>query len=183
VHFAAPYASDGDIAFVRDLYRGLIERVGEPDGVGQRLEALSAGERALYTLMTAADMVGSGGFEQFFYSAPKLAAAAPESAQLITARRLQAVLGRANAVAFGAGPAKRRGSEFRRMLRVIESESERLARLDDEFDAIVADRSARAEAFLVRYVEYVPQDFAAGTHTPQRASRGPGNNSPRTTPR
>ena len=31
---------------------------------------------------------------------------------------------------------------------------------DAEFDAITADRSARAEAFLLRYIEYVPQDFA-----------------------
>jgi hypothetical protein len=37
----------------------------------------------------------------------------PDAAQLIAARRLQAVFERANAVAFGAGAAKRRGSEFR----------------------------------------------------------------------
>jgi hypothetical protein len=110
--------------------------------------------------MTAADLVGSGGFEQFFYVAPGLAADAPDAAQLITARRLQRVLEQANAVAFGGGPAKRRGSEFRRMLRAVESDFERLAGLDAEFDAITADRSARAEAFLVRYIEYVPQDFA-----------------------
>ena len=165
MHPGAPHASDGEIAFVRDLYRRLIERAGEPDGDGQRLEMLSTGERALYTLMTAADMVGSGGFEQFFYLAPGLAAEAPDAAQLVTARRLQRVFERANAVAFGGGPAKRRGSEFRRMLRVIESHSERLARLDAEFDAIAADRSARAEAFLVRYIEYVPVEFGDGSST------------------
>jgi hypothetical protein len=160
VHPEAPHASDGDIAFVRDLYRRLIERAGEPDGARHRLELLSTGERALYTLMTAADMVGSGGFEQFFYVAPGLAAGAPDAAHLITARRLQRVLEQANAVAFSGGPAKRRGSEFRRMLRAVESDFERLAGLDAEFDAITADRSARAEAFLVRYIEHVPQDFA-----------------------
>ncbi len=160
MHPEAPHASAGDIAFVRDLYRRLIERAGEPDGDSHRLELLSTGERALYTLMTAADMVGSGGFEQFFYVAPGLAAGAPDAAQLITARRLQRVFEQANAVAFRGGPAKRRGSEFRRMLRAVESDFERIAGLDAEFDAITADRSARAEAFLVRYIEYVPQDFA-----------------------
>jgi hypothetical protein len=46
------------------------------------------------------------------------------------------------------------------MLRAVESNFEQLGRLDAEFDAIMADRSTRAEAFLVRYIECVPQDFA-----------------------
>jgi hypothetical protein len=160
VHSGSPHASDGDIAFVRDLYRRLLVRVGDPDGDRQRLGTVSDGERALYTLMAAAEEIGRGGFEQLFYVAPAIAAAAPDAAQLITARKLQAVFEQANVVAFGAGPAKRSGSEFRRMLRAVEFGSERLARLDAEFDALMADRSTRAEAFLVRYIEYVPQDFA-----------------------
>ncbi len=49
---------------------------------------------------------------------------------------------------------------YRRLIERVESDFERLAGLDAEFDAITADRSARAEAFLLRYIEYVPQDFA-----------------------
>jgi hypothetical protein len=160
VPFGPSHASDEDIALVRDHYRRLLTRVGEPDGDERQLDALSAGERALYVLMTAADLVGRGGFEQFLYFAPGLAAVAPDAAQLVTARRLQAVFERANAIAFDEPPRKRGRSEFRRMIRAVEVDSERLARLDAEFDALMADRSTRAEAFLARYIEHAPHDFA-----------------------
>jgi hypothetical protein len=63
--------------------------------------------RALGGRTTCAEGIGRDGFEQLFYLAPAIAAAAPDAAQLITARKLQAVLKPANVVAFGAGPVVR----------------------------------------------------------------------------
>jgi hypothetical protein len=144
---------------VRDLYRRLIERVGEPDGSDIDVGALTPGERALYVLITAVDFVAAGGFEQLFYTVPPVAAAAPASAELVTARKFQSIFERANAIAFAEPARKRPQSEFRRMLTAVESNSDAMGLLDDELEALMANSSTRIEALLVRYIERAPQDF------------------------
>jgi hypothetical protein len=123
------------------------------------LDALSAGERALFVLLAAADEVQGGGFEQFFYILPDLAPEAPASAELVKARRFQRLFEQANAVAFGERARKRASGEFRRMMRAVEGSVEGLGRLDDEFDALMAEPGTRVEAFLARYVHGAPHEF------------------------
>lgn len=148
--FGPPHASDADIALVRELYQRL-------DGVP--LETLSPGEQVLFTLITAADQIVLGGFESFYYATPELAAAAPAAAEHVTARKVCALFEQANAIAFAEPPRKRSQSEFRRMMRAVESSSDRLAQLDDAFDALMADPATRIEAFLARYIATHPLEF------------------------
>ncbi|RKQ88239.1 uncharacterized protein DUF4375 [Solirubrobacter pauli] len=137
-----------------------MERVGEPGHLGAEVDALTPGERALYVLMTAVELVGSGGFEQFFYERPELALAAATSAKLVKARKFMAIFEQANAIAFVEPPRKRAVSEFRRMLKAVESSADELARLDTELDALMANSATRIEALLLRYIQGAPQEFA-----------------------
>ncbi|MBE2320961.1 DUF4375 domain-containing protein [Solirubrobacter sp. CPCC 204708] len=154
-----PSASPEDVARIHDHYRRLVERVGEPEREPLFLEALSAGEQALYVLIAACEQIQLGGFEQLFVVAPALAPLAPDAAALVKARRFQRLFEQANAVAFDEPPRKRASSEFRRMVRAVESSGERLTALDEAFDGLMADAHERIETHLVRYAESVPHEF------------------------
>jgi hypothetical protein len=147
--------------FVGDVHQRLIARVGEPEAADVVLDALSAGERALYVLLAAADQIARGGFEQFFYFLPHLAAEAAAAAERVKARAFRPLFEQANEVAVAEPPRKRAQSEFRRMMRAVESASHQLATLDDEFDALMADPNTRIEASLVMYMRATPAEFAA----------------------
>jgi hypothetical protein len=92
-----------------------------------------------------------------FYFLPDLGKEAAASAELGKARQFQPLFEQAAEVAFEEPPRKRSRSEFRRMMSAVEGGE--LGRLDQEFDALMAEPSTRLEAFLVRYVQSAPHEF------------------------
>ncbi|MDA0179353.1 DUF4375 domain-containing protein [Solirubrobacter phytolaccae] len=131
--------------------RALYDRIGD--------DPRSPGEEALRVLITAADEVAAGGFEQLYYFEPDIARRAPVCARLVTARRFERLFEAANAIAFEDPEPKRRRTAARRMLRAVESHGDQLAQLDNAFDALMADDAERIEVHLARYVEYHPHEF------------------------
>jgi hypothetical protein len=157
----APYASSDDVAQVRRLFDALVRRAGDPESV--ELEVLSVSERALYVLRAAADEVARGGFEQLYFFLPHLAAEATGAAQLVKARAFARLFERANAIAFEEGPRKRAQSEFKRMMKAVggTDAAGELGRLDDEFDALMANPSTSLDAYLAAFAEDRAFEFRA----------------------
>ena len=134
-----------------------LETPYEPD---PRLEQASPGQRAAYALTWTESEVGNGGFEQYFWnSTGMLLDEAIAGARLVGAEEVEAVLRDAASFFPGGRAPESRAERQAGLDHLTGEESQRLARLDDRFFALLDHPTRSPSSRVESYIRGHPNEF------------------------